>query len=76
MRYDDIWPLADQITAVVDAMGLMVWGLSYDQSSGIFTLELADRLTEGQIEEMSSQLPFSSDYLGEGSYGSLFRLYP
>lgn len=76
MRYEDSWPLADQITAAVDAMGLMVWNLSYDQPSGTFTLELADHLTDDQIEEISSQLPLSSDYLGEGVYGSLFRLYP
>ncbi len=76
MTYENSWPLADSITAAVDAMGLGVWDLRYDQPSGMFFLELTAHLSDDSIGEICSQLSISADYEGEGDHGSLFRLYP
>lgn len=74
MRYEDIWPLADAITAAVDAMGLAVWDLRYDKASSVFHLELTTHLPDDRIGEICSQMPINADYDGEGRHGSLFRL--
>lgn len=75
MRYDDVLRLQDEITSAVNALGYSVWGLAFNQQLETFRLELNEHLSDDVASSFCSQMPLTTDYDGEGDYGSLFTLY-
>ena len=76
MQYEDIWQIQDEITSGVNSLGYSLWDLHYDRASFSFHLELTTHLPDDALSSFCSQMPLPADYEGEGTYGSVFTLYP
>ena len=76
MQYEDIWQIQDEITSVVNSLGFSLWDLHYDRLSFSFHLELPTHLPDDALSSFCFQMPLPADYEGEGTYGSVFTLYP
>ena len=75
MNYKDVWQLQDEITASVNALGYYIWDLHFSRSSFAFHMELSEKVEEEKLSVLLSHLPLTADYEGEGSHGSVFKLY-
>lgn len=75
MNYEESWRVQDEITTVVNAMGYSVWGMTLKTGGYGFTVTLNERLDEEEITVLCSQMPFSVDYDGVGTHGSVFSVY-
>ena len=72
-RFQELWLHRDKITTMVDANGYSVWDMR--QSGQTIYVELCQHLNDDQQTALCCQFPFSADYDGEGSHGSIFSLY-
>ncbi len=74
-EYFDLWYLQDEVRTCVDACARCgIWNLSFDRSSQVLRLELADHLDDDKNDELCSQFPASAFYEGEGQHGSMFTI--
>ena len=76
MQYEDIWQIQDEITSAINSLGYFLWDLHYDRPYFSFHLELTTHLPDDAFSSFCSQMPLPAYYEGEGTYGSLFTLYP
>ena len=75
--FDAIWRFQDEVRTEVNAcLGDCVWDLSYNPVRQCIELELGRHLDEEELALLSSQLTLPADYDGEGTYGSMFVIYP
>lgn len=71
--YTEIWAAKDAITTVVEANGYAVYDLR-DTDYG-YRLELSRHIDDEAASDLCSQFPFTADYFGEGSNGTVVCLY-
>lgn len=75
--FNDIWRLQDEVRTEVNAcLGDCIWSLSYNPIRQCMELELERHLADEEQALLLSQLTLPADYDGEGTYGSMFVVYP
>ena len=57
-------------------LGDCIWDLNYNPVRQCIEMELERHLDEEELSLLSSQLTLPADYDGEGTYGSIFVIYP